>query len=47
MSDNYGNAWVIPTNNLQALIAVAQRVAHIHQKTVVNDIVSGHVRIHG
>ena len=39
MSDNYGNAWVIPTNNLQALIAVAQRVAHIHQKTVVNDIV--------
>lgn len=39
MSDHYNNAWVIPTNNLKALIAVAQQVAHIHQKTVVNDIV--------
>lgn len=39
MSDHYSNAWVIPTNNLKALIAIAQKIAHIHQKTVVNDIV--------
>ena len=39
MSDHYNNAWVIPTNNLKALIAVAQQVAHIHQKTVVSNIV--------
>lgn len=38
MSDHYNNAWVIPTDNLKALISVAQQVAHIHQKTVVNDI---------
>ena len=39
MSDRYNNAWVIPTNNLKALIAIAQKVAYIHQKTVVNDII--------
>ena len=39
MTGHYNNAGVIPTNNLGGLIPVAQQVPHIHQKTVVSNIV--------
>lgn len=34
MSTHIGDAWLIPTNRLPALVAIAQKATEIHRATI-------------
>lgn len=36
MSTHIGDAWLIPTNRLPALVAIAQKATEIHRATIVS-----------
>ena len=39
MSTHIGDAWLIPTNKLPALIAIAQKATEIHRATIVAEVI--------
>ena len=39
MSTHVDNAWLIPTNKLSALVAIAQKVTEIHRSTIVAEVI--------